>query len=1197
MSSNDENQDGTPLSDKENSKRKRNSISYNDNNDNDESDDGKLTKTSKKSSKKRVNYEEEEDEDEYKNNKKAARKAKSALEDDWIPSQSQSQIDGEEDFQLDEREVDYEAGQILTIEVENFMCHRRMTVTLNRGLNFITGQNGSGKSAIAAAIQLVCGANTKDTGRGKSLGNLIREGSDGPAVLTIKLLNSGVDAYKDLEYGNRIYIERKITKSGTSSYRMMNHERELVSSDKKELQKMLQHFNIYPDNPMNVLTQEDSKKFINGKEGDKYEFFLKASGLRKVREELSLASEEMEEAKKNIGLIENRLDTKKANRDLLKRELEQFQKLGEISAKIEMANAKLLWVPYHKLVAIIDKLKDKLVADEREYEDALSQLSACEAAANETGSLDETKEKIEAYYKESDEVEEQVASKFAEINAKQKQVAASKKNVDELKKSIDDYKIRKRNVRKDIEDLRKKAASGAKGDEKRLIEDIGRSTRSLDELKERQAGLQGQKQQLNQDLLQFQDDYKSAQDSSRTVMGEIRDLENELRSLKAPASKGAAASKFSDSARFHPAFPKVLEDIEKTNFAQPPIGPLGMYIQVKSSSDPKWGHAIETVVGGMLKTFIVQSFDDQKKLQAILRKHNLGMAVSIRVEKNPRTTRYNNVQVPKINGVETVMDQLIFTNDIVFNTIVSVCSINSTVLVLSSRPEHINPYKSQGRLKDNIRALMTMDAWKITFYGNGNMASDPSHFKFSRLLKIEGRVAADNSDLIIQKQAAINDEKERLAQNQEIERHALNNVNECRRNIDQINQDLSRTQNDMKAANKNKSDLNAKMQEIQEASAIDTSDLETEEQDFDNAIEQMERQLPDVNSQLSDLNNELKSKQDEKKKLDKKKAGIASDITSLELELSAYKQNMQNAENNVRKAKRDADTKEKLVKSLKDDLSKKDAELEKKILEAEEGTLKLIKTVEDGGEWDGQPLELGKNESDESIKKEIEKLKKKEEEEKKKHGLQGRTEAEVSGRYRNAKADYDTSRNEYASLQERLVHLEADYKERKISWKRGLKKNALKVKKRFDQYLNYKGLSGTAKFNHGEKTLDLICRTDNTDENTTCTDVRQLSGGEKSYTTLSLLFALGHVSECPFRLMDEYDVFMDEGSRKLSLEMLTEYAFTPEQKSRQFIIITPNNLNHVKTNPKIKIIQMQPPDRRERSAAGGPRQRTLEETF
>jgi AAA domain len=38
-----------------------------------------------------------------------------------------------------------EAGIILKIYVENFMCHRKLTVDLCRNVNFIYGQNGSGK--------------------------------------------------------------------------------------------------------------------------------------------------------------------------------------------------------------------------------------------------------------------------------------------------------------------------------------------------------------------------------------------------------------------------------------------------------------------------------------------------------------------------------------------------------------------------------------------------------------------------------------------------------------------------------------------------------------------------------------------------------------------------------------------------------------------------------------------------------------------------------------------------------------------------------------------------------------------------------------------------------------------------------------------------------------------------------------------
>lgn len=38
-----------------------------------------------------------------------------------------------------------EAGIIKTIYCENFMCHRKLRVDLNRNVNFIHGQNGSGK--------------------------------------------------------------------------------------------------------------------------------------------------------------------------------------------------------------------------------------------------------------------------------------------------------------------------------------------------------------------------------------------------------------------------------------------------------------------------------------------------------------------------------------------------------------------------------------------------------------------------------------------------------------------------------------------------------------------------------------------------------------------------------------------------------------------------------------------------------------------------------------------------------------------------------------------------------------------------------------------------------------------------------------------------------------------------------------------
>jgi structural maintenance of chromosomes protein 6 len=67
--------------------------------------------------------------------------------------------------------------------------------------------------------------------------------------------------------------------------------------------------------------------------------------------------------------------------------------------------------------------------------------------------------------------------------------------------------------------------------------------------------------------------------------------------------------------------------------------------------------------------------------------------------------------------------------------------------------------------------------------------------------------------------------------------------------------------------------------------------------------------------------------------------------------------------------------------------------------------------------------------------------------------------------------------------------------------------------------------------------------------------------------------------ECPFRLLDEYDVFMDEAARGLSLQMMQNYAMSPDQKNRQFLILTPHRINGVVTNNFIRIKNMPEPER------------------
>ena len=94
---------------------------------------------------------------------------------------------------------------------------------LCNNVNFISGQNGSGKSAVLAAIQICLGASARRTHRASNLANLIRNGSTAThAKLQVKLLNKGGDAFKSDVYGQSITVERILDKSGGSSYRLLD---------------------------------------------------------------------------------------------------------------------------------------------------------------------------------------------------------------------------------------------------------------------------------------------------------------------------------------------------------------------------------------------------------------------------------------------------------------------------------------------------------------------------------------------------------------------------------------------------------------------------------------------------------------------------------------------------------------------------------------------------------------------------------------------------------------------------------------------------------------------------------------------------------------------------------------------------------------------------------------------------------------
>ncbi|VAI30774.1 unnamed protein product [Triticum turgidum subsp. durum] len=146
-----------------------------------------------------------------------------------------------------------------------------------------------------------------------------------------------------------------------------------------------------------------------------------------------------------------------------------------------------------------------------------------------------------------------------------------------------------------------------------------------------------------------------------------------------------------------------------------------------------------------------------------------------------------------------------------------------------------------------------------------------------------------------------------------------------------------------------------------------------------------------------------------------------------------------------------------------------------------------------------------------------------------------------------------------------------------LRWKK-FQRNAGLLKRQltwlFNEHLGKKGISGFINVDYKSKVLSVELTMPQDASRDTVRDTRGLSGGERSFSTLCFTLALHGMTEAPFRAMDEFDVFMDAVSRKISLDTLVDFAVA---QGSQWVFITPHDISMVKPGDRVKKQQMAAP--------------------
>lgn len=193
------------------------------------------------------------------------------------------------------------------------------------------------------------------------------------------------------------------------------------------------------------------------------------------------------------------------------------------------------------------------------------------------------------------------------------------------------------------------------------------------------------------------------------------------------------------------------------------------------------------------------------------------------------------------------------------------------------------------------------------------------------------------------------------------------------------------------------------------------------------------------------------------------------------------------------------------------------------------------------------------------------------------------TKEAVTKKYEAAKAKYNKTKDHIDDLQSFIDKLQDSILVRKRKYRRIFDAMVLRVRLLFCTMLLQQGFGGTLEFDHEKEHLHIVVEPHGDAAGTieNHRDVKSLSGGEKSYSTVCFVLALWESMDCPFRVMDEFDIFMDMGRRRVSLEMILE--MTRRKRNGQFVFLTPLELPHIDSLKNVNIVVMPDPNRKRRA--------------
>ncbi|XP_042204993.1 structural maintenance of chromosomes protein 6-like isoform X2 [Homarus americanus] len=625
-------------------------------------------------------------------------------------------------------------------------------------------------------------------------------------------------------------------------------------------------------------------------------------------------------------------------------------------------------------------------------------------------------------------------------------------------------------------------------------------------------------------------------------------IEQELQGLK-----GQQSNQFTVYGQW---VPQLLHEIniahKKRAFKKKPVGPIGAFIKV---CDKQWGHIAEMVLGNRISGFCVDNRSDEKVLRQLMKKINFGqqpqpIVIVSRFREQVHDVSKYEVQSDKY---PSLWSMLMISSDVVANTLIDQCQVESTLLIPTAQ-EAGQILKNKTTVPRNCKVAYTLN--RDIYYPDPNYrlysgrGQQPARFL---QVSLEEKVRALVANLE-------NSKEEMRTHNLEMQKSRAN---------------LHKLEEEVQASSRKLTCSKKKMDQLR----LQLADLQNQE----------EQPPPDVSQLEDDIKQQEVALIEAQASLEKLKEGVTSSKDSFMQISSAYeelkkgeKKLFQEAENMKEKLSEDEDILNKLSHTV-ELYKEKERDFQKNKKESE---LNLEKTREKLRE---ELQKAGKFQPRKDTVRSVHEVKRQYD------GLQDRLNREmaangdpltVANRYKEIKQRFITVSGEIESHCNLIKKIKESLSLRLEHYKRFRRLLAIMIKSNFKISLSIRNLHGSLNFDHDNSrlTLSVVKMGSETDAEAINILMKEsqnkkqtlamMSGGERSFATVSFIIALWDVIESPIRILDEFDVFMDIVARRQSLTMMVKAANT----KTQYIYLTPIELDTTGL-PNINVIKMPDPQR------------------